>query len=253
MAGAAILCARGALRAGAGLVTAAFPESIATAFQTAVPEALTLSLPDEGGRLVDPQTADRLHERMNSADAVAIGPGLGRDPRTLGWVRSVLGSCQVPIVVDADALYALVQQDALLAALADRALLTPHPGEMAALLGSSAGEIDTGRMTATAWPTSPCPTTVLKGKPTMVRLRSGRLLLNPTGNTGLATGGSGDVLTGLLAGFIASGSPLEEAAWMAPYVHGEAADRWRRSRAERSLTPTELLDEIPYVLKEMEP
>ncbi len=252
MTGAAILCARGALRAGAGLVTLALPRSLVPIVQAAVPEALTVSLPDENGQLVDECLARTLAPFLQASDVLAIGPGLGRDPRTLALVRRLLASSASPSVIDADAVHALVEHPQLLASLSDRAVLTPHPGEMASLVGGSAESVDGHRLEAAAqFSLRGGPILILKGRPTVIALAGGPVYVNPTGNTGLATGGSGDVLTGFLAGLIAAGSRLEDAARAAPYLHGLAADRWSRSRAERSMTPSDLLDQIPFVLREV--
>jgi ADP-dependent NAD(P)H-hydrate dehydratase / NAD(P)H-hydrate epimerase len=252
MTGAAILCVRGALRAGAGLVTLALPRSLASTVQAAVPEALTVSLPDRQGQLVDERLMETLAPHLPSADVLAIGPGLGRNPRTLALVRRLLASSSSPVVIDADAVHALVEHPQLLTSLSDRAVLTPHPGEMAALITSDAETVDAHRLeTAAQFSLRGGPTLVLKGRPTVIALAGGTLYVNPTGNTGLASGGSGDVLTGFLAGLIAGGSRLEEAARAAPYLHGLAADRWSRCRAQRSMTPSDLLEELPFTLREV--
>jgi len=253
MTGAAILCARAALRAGAGRITLALPKTIASAVQRAVPEALTLPLPDRDGRLTDPGLCDRLAPTLASAQVLALGPGLSRDEGTLALVRRLLRSSQLPCVIDADALYALAGEASLCASLAGRAVITPHPGEFAALVGSDAASVDRERLSeAAAFISGPGPVLVLKGRPTLIASSSSGLVINPTGNTGLSTGGSGDVLTGLIAGLIAGGCALEDAAILGAYLHGETADRWADERAERSMTPTDALDLLPYLFKELE-
>lgn len=253
MTGAAILCARGALRAGAGLVTVALPEAIASVIQAAVPEAMTLPLPDCEGRLVDPSLLECLLPTMQGVDVIAIGPGLGRDPATLEIVRRILKAATDMLVVDADAIHALVGHDELLASISGRAILTPHPGELAALIGSIPSDVDVHRLDRVAAFIAEHRThLVLKGRPTVIGIADKSLIVNPTGNTGLATGGSGDVLTGLMAGLIAGGCSPTEAAIVAPYVHGSIADCWASARSERSLTPTDILDNLPRILKELE-
>ena len=254
MTGAAILCARGALRAGAGLVTVALPETIAPVIQAAVPEVMTLPLPDGGtGSLVGRKLLECLLPAMTDADVIAIGPGLGRREDTQDVVRQILEASESKLVIDADAIHALVGHEDIWPVIANRVVLTPHPGEFAALIGLAAGGVDRLRLDLVAeFVSKHAIHLVLKGRPTVIGLPDRSIIVNPTGNTGLATGGSGDVLTGLLAGLLAGGSSLSDAAIAAPYIHGWIADRWATTRSERSLTPSDILDELPRVLKELE-
>lgn len=253
MTGAAILCARGALRAGAGLVTMALPGTIAPAIQAAVPEATTVLLPDHRARLADANPLEQLLPAMQRADVIAIGPGLGRDPATLEIVRRIFEAADGPLVIDADAIHSLIGHDNLLASMADRVVLTPHPGEFAELIGSTPSIVDSRRLDLVAgFVAAQATHLVLKGRPTVIGLPDRSLIVNPTGNTGLATGGSGDVLTGMMAGLIAGGSSLPDAAIAAPYIHGMIADRWAVARSERSLMPSDMLEDLPGVLKELE-
>ncbi len=253
MTGAAILCARGALRAGAGLVTVALPASIGQVVQSAVPEALTVLLPDREGRLVADSLTEGLMSALKSADVLAIGPGLSRNPETMQTVRRLIETYEGSLVIDADAIHALVGHVDLLTGLADRAVLTPHPGEFAALVGGSARDVDANRMEfVRTFVGRGSPTLVLKGRPTLIGAHGRPLCVNPTGNTGLATGGSGDVLTGLLAGLIAGGSHVADAAVASAYIHGLAADRWAAEASERALTPSDVIDALPRLLKELE-
>ena len=253
MSGAAILCARGALRAGTGMVTLALPETIAPVIQAAVPEVLTVPLPDCEGRLTDPGILDHLRESLTQVDVLAIGPGLSRDPRTAEVVRCIVTAFAGRQVIDADAIHALAGQPELLASLAGRAVLTPHPGEFAALIDRAAHDVDVNRLgVAAEFASQASVVVILKGRPTVVGLPDGSVVVNPTGNSGLATGGSGDVLTGLIAGLLAGGSSIDNAAVAGPFVHGLAADRWAASFSERSFTPTDLLDILPRTLKELE-
>lgn len=253
MTGAAILCARGALRVGAGLVTVALPASIAPVIQTAVPEATTVLLPEVEGRWADTRLLDGLMAAMRRADVIAIGPGLGRAPDTLDVVRRILGAATCKLVVDADAIHALVDHAELLSSMAERVVLTPHPGEFAALVGSTASAVDRQRFALVAeFVSEQNIHLILKGRPTVIGVPDQSLIVNPTGNTGLATGGSGDVLTGMMAGLIAGGSSLAGACVAGPYLHGLVADRWAEDKAERSLLPSDILETLPRILKEME-
>jgi len=254
MTGAAILCARGALRAGAGLVTLAVPETILSVIQLAIPEAITIPLPDDDGRLVDPGILERLQPAMERADVLAVGPGLSRDPGTLELVRQIVGTFRGTLIIDADAVRAFADHSDLLSNLGERAVLTPHPGEFAVLAHSTSKYVDASRLEAVQNFVKRCPVQlVLKGRPTVVGLPDQSVIVNPTGNTGLATGGSGDVLTGVMAGLVANGSSTADAAVTAPFIHGLAADRWADEFSERSLTPSDVLEALPRILKELEP
>jgi len=252
MAGAAILCCRAALRAGAGLVTLAAPASINAVLAKALPEATTVSLPDEEGHLAgigDP----RFSQALARADVVAIGPGLSRAPATGAAVRELVSRFGGPILLDADGIAAFKESVVELRSANAPVLLTPHPGEFGELVGRSSDEVDADRLDAAgSFAREFGLTLLLKGRPTAIGLPDGTVYLNPTGNTGLATGGSGDALTGLIAGFVAGGATLEDAAILGAYVHGWTAEVYARDQAERSLTPSDLIDLLPTVLREVE-
>ncbi len=252
MSGAAILCGRGALRAGAGLVSLAVPASLASTVDTSLPEAITIPVPDRDGRL-DRIDDARLQRAMESADVLAIGPGLSQEPETLNVIRALVDRFGGPIVLDADGHYALGGQGGALPRLAGRAVLTPHPGEFGMLVGALAEDVDRSRRDhAGSFAAKHGVVLVLKGRPTAIGLPDGDIYLNPTGNDGLATGGSGDVLTGLIAGFIAGGSSLADAALIGAYVHGLASEIYGRDRAPRSLIPSDLVELVPSALREVE-
>ena len=252
MTGAAILCASAALRVGAGLVTLAAPASLDPILEAALPEAITLPLPDEDGRLSSCRD-DRFARALERADVLAIGPGLGRADATAAAVRTVVSRFAGPVVLDADGIVAFRDHVDALAAIGGRVLATPHPGELGQLIGRGADEIDADRVEAArTFARARGLSLLLKGRPTAVALPDGTVWLNPTGNAGLATGGSGDVLTGCVAGFVAGGASIEDAAILAAYVHGWAAEVYARDRAERSLLPSDLIDLFPKVLREVE-
>ncbi len=252
MTGAAIFVCRGALRVGAGLVALAIPASLDPILEVAVPEILTIPVPDTGGRL-GPAAVGALKDELARADVLAIGPGLSRSGETVKAVVSLLREFRGPCVIDADALYALSKELELLSSIGSRGLLTPHPGELAFLTGESAGSLTHDRIDATrAFVESHGVTTILKGRPTVVGLRGGDVYLNPTGNTGLATGGSGDVLTGILAGLLAGGASIADAALVGPYLHGMTAEFFASDRSERSLLPSDVIELLPRALHEVE-
>jgi len=168
-------------------------------------------------------------------------------------VLEVLKYVQIPIVIDADGLFPLASHMGLLKRVARRAILTPHPGELSWLIGRSAGEIDRDRIeVARTFAGEHEVITIVKGRPTSIGTPNGEVYLNPTGNTGLATGGSGDVLTGIVAGLLAGGASLEGAAILGTYLHGYTADLLARETAERSILPSDLIDALPLAIAEIE-
>ena len=252
MSGAVILCGRAVLRAGAGLVTLACPRSLNSILETALPEAITLPLPDRSGHLRR-RNLRLIWATLDRVDAVAIGPGLSRAAPVGTFVRTLLAQLDRPLVLDADALFHLRGHLDLLGRVAGRAVLTPHPGELSTLIGKDIETIDTDRIAiAQTFAREQGIVLVLKGRPTVIGTPEGNVCLNPTGNTGLATGGSGDVLTGLIAGFLAGGSSPSDAALLGTYLHGFTADWLARDRAERAILPSDLLDAFPFALGEVE-
>jgi NAD(P)H-hydrate epimerase len=170
-----------------------------------------------------------------------------------GFVREILSRVTVPLVIDADGLFPLASHLDLLNSLAGRVILTPHPGELARLIGRSSEEIDRDRIEVVrTFAGEHGVVLLLKGRPTAIGTPEGAVYLNPTGNTGLATGGSGDVLTGIIAGLLAGGASLADAAILGAFIHGHTADYLSRDRAERSLIPSDLIDALPLALAEVE-
>ncbi len=250
MSGAAILCARGALRAGAGLVTVACARSIQPIIATAIPEVITIGLPEEDGHLTE-ESLDPLRETIHKSDAIAIGPGLGRASSTINFIRALLNQAKTPVIVDADALFALDTK--ALQNLAKHAVLTPHPGEMSRLIGRSAEEINAERIEiARQFALKNEVVLLLKGRPTAIATPEGESTLNLTGNTGLASGGSGDVLTGMIAGLLAGGNPTSHATIIGAYLHGYVAEQLSRHTSERSIIPSDLLAVLPRTIAEVE-
>jgi len=248
MTGAAMLCCRAALRAGAGLVTLAAPGSLNPIFETTLPETITIPLP-EAVDFHEPKLADA----MSRADVLAIGPGVSRAPAMLDRMHAFLERFDGPVVIDADGLHALRVHEDLYERLASRAILTPHPGEFAALTGEVPEAIDVHRRDAAMrFAEERECVLLLKGRPTTIGLPNGSVYLNPTGNDGLGTGGTGDVLCGLIAGFAAGGASLSNAAIAGAYVHGLAAEIFAREHAARSLTASDLIDALPIALREVE-
>ncbi len=219
--GAACLAARACCRAGAGLVTVAAASALCASIETRLLEAMTWAVPDSEDRLCS-ASAPALLARAEGADALAIGPGLGRDPDTLTAVRQILDRATAPCVVDADGLMALPAWTPSSRAVR---VLTPHPGEMAALLGTSVEEVQRDRPGAVRAAAKRYDSVIiLKGAGTLVAEPSGRMAIVRAGHPGMASGGMGDVLTGIVAALLAQGMSAFDAAAAGAYAHGYAAE-----------------------------
>ncbi len=248
--GAAALAARAAMRAGAGLVTVATAASAQPVVAALLLEAMTEPVAETAARTIALKARDALHDLAARRDAVALGPGLGLDEDTQALARALVFDFEQPMVVDADALTALAGHlDRLRGARAARCL-TPHPGEMARMLGVAIADVQrdriaTARQFATAWETP----VVLKGATSVIGLPDGTVLLNPTGNPGMASGGTGDVLSGVLGAFLARG--LEPAAALAAgvYLHGLAGDVAAERLGQESLVATDVIEALPEAFR----
>ena len=248
-AGAPVLAARGAIRAGAGLVTIGLPVSIAAIPPASLPEAMTRPLPENDSGTLTAEGFEAAFEFAASADVVAVGPGLSLHPDTVGLVRRLLPRLTVPVVLDADGLNAFAGDAPSLREVGGPLVITPHPGEMARLLERPVGEVQDDRLSAArAAARLVGGVAVLKGARTVVAGPQGRAIVIPTGNPAMATGGMGDVLTGAVAALIGAGIPPFEAAASAAYLHGLAGDLAAAWRGERGLLAGEVADHIPRAL-----
>lgn len=250
MTGAVSLMGEAAYRAGAGLVSVAVPEGILPVVQTVLRETTFISLPvTDAGTVAGP--TDRLDEVVRSADAVAIGPGMTTNEETSGFIRSFVRSCPVPIVIDADALNAFAGRTAELTDRRTDTVLTPHAGEFARLAGITAADVGADRVGHARKLASDVQATVLlKGSRTVIASADGRVRINPTGGSFLATGGTGDVLTGMLAGLLARGLPPLDAATAGAYLHGIAGALAGREKGEGT-TAGDVLSRVPDSLAEV--
>ncbi len=223
MTGAAVLACEASLRAGAGLVTLGIAASLNPILEVKLTEAMTLPLPETGGGHPGLAAADTVLEWAARSDAVAVGPGLGRGPETAELLRTLVAGCRAPLVVDADGLNLLAPAGP--GTFPPHAVLTPHPGEMARLLGTDVAGVESNRV-ATAREAAArfgC-VVLLKGASTVVAAPDGRTAVNSSGSAALATGGSGDVLTGVLGACLARRLQPFEAALSAAYLHGAAGE-----------------------------
>ncbi|HLW60878.1 MAG TPA: NAD(P)H-hydrate dehydratase [bacterium] len=251
-AGAAVLAARGAIRAGAGLVTVGLPASLAAMLPAALPEAMTRALPETAAGTLSEEAGQAVIEFAAASDVVAVGPGLTTHPEVVALVRRVLPQIERPIVVDADGLNAFEGAAGLLADLPGPLVITPHPGEMARLLGRGVPDVESDRLqSARAAARLVRGIVILKGARSVVASPDGRASIIPTGNPAMATGGMGDVLTGAVAAFLGAGLPPFEAAACAAYLHGLAGNLAAAARGELGLLAHEVADEIPRALADV--
>lgn len=249
MAGAAALAGDAALRAGAGLVTIATPQSVYPIVAAKVTCCTTHPLPETPVGTFSERGAGAILELAKSFDVVALGPGLGRHEGTWRLARLLAAGIRKPMVIDADGLNALAEKPHCLRNAPAPRVLTPHPGEMARLTHLTIGEVQSSRRKVAEWVARHYRAVVLlKGHGTIVTDGT-RIRINTTGNPGMATGGTGDVLTGVLAALIGQGLSPFDAALLAAHVHGLAGDLAAREFGEVSMIATDVLDKLPEAMR----
>ena len=253
MSGAMVLAGRAAQRCGAGLLQIVVPEAIAETVDLGVIEATVW--PAKDYEVLTGDSWPVIAERLEGANACAVGPGLKQTESFLPVLKNILQETDVPVIMDADALNLISREPDLLALRKGKGnlILTPHPGEMARLCACSIAEIQENRLKiavtkAIEWGVI----VVLKGAGTIVASPDGRVFLNNTGNAGLGTGGTGDVLTGCIASWVAQGVPPLGAACMGVYLHGKAADVLKEQFGLSGFTASEIADYLPKVRREIE-
>jgi len=252
MIGAAYLAAQAALRAGAGLVRAAVPQSLQDVLAAKGTEFMTAPLPETHERTISADAVAGALELAANATAVVLGPGLSRNESTQQFVREFVARLERPLLVDADGLNALAGHRRVLGTRPAPTVITPHPGEMARLLGWSAIQVQTDRLAAVREAARGLGCiALLKGARTLVAAPQGNLLVNPTGNPGMATGGTGDVLSGMIGAFLGMGvSPLQ-AAGLGAYLHGLAGDLAAERLSMPALIAGDLLDSLPEAFRRL--
>lgn len=243
--GAPNFASRAAVRGGAGLVWLGVPESIYEICAVKNDEAMPFPLPCDGDGRLSAEAVPEVEERLEHMSCLALGPGLGRSSGVIELVQGALASSRIPTVVDADALWALSRDMSVLENAACPMVLTPHEGEFAYLGGLLNGDrISAARRFAEHWG---C-TLVLKGDGSVIAFPDGEFYVNNTGNPGMARGGSGDVLTGLMAAMLCQ-LPFREAVRAAVYLHGLAGDLAAEELGEYGMTPTDIIARLPAALK----
>lgn len=251
--GAAAMTALAAARTGAGLVTLAVPESLNPILEAKVTEAMTEPLPEESPGFLAADAIEPLLELTRGKSVLALGPGLGTRPGTIELVRNLVEKCKIPMVIDADGLNALAGEgpEILKRSRADL-LLTPHPGEMARLSGLTTDQIAANRVSAaTDFSKKFGVAVALKGYRTIVAAPDGRQFMNTTGGPHMASGGMGDILTGIAAGLVSQGLNVVDAARLGVFVHGLAADMTSEEAGPMGILASDLLQRLPGIWKKI--
>lgn len=251
--GAAKLAAMASGRSGVGLVTVGVPRSLGDVIGAGLLEAMTLPLRATKEETLSRDAVAPALEFASIKNAVALGPGLSQHPETVAFVREFVSRCPIPLVVDADGLNCLAGSVEIVAARKAETVLTPHPGEMARLTGLSTKEIQGDREgIATRFAAEWRCVIALKGAGTVVAAPNGEVFVNTTGNSGMATGGTGDVLTGLLGGLLAQGMTARDAALLGVYIHGLAGDLAARAMTQRGLIASDIVNHLGNAWRELE-
>lgn len=252
MAGACILSSLSALRSGVGLQKIALPQSIYPIVATNVYEAVFLPLKDSNSGTVDNSSLDFLLDNAQKAQSVLLGCGLSLSDDTVSFVRDFVSACTVPLLIDADGINALCMNIDVLKHTKADVVLTPHPKEMSRLCSLSVEEIQSDRAgIAQKFAREYNAVVVLKGKDTVVT-DGERVYINPTGNSGMAKGGSGDVLSGIIASLMAQGVALFEAACSGVYIHGLSGDLAAENLTKTAMLPRDIIEYIPHAFRSIE-
>lgn len=246
MAGAAIMAGKAALRCGIGLLKIAVPKSIYPVCATNILESVYYPLEETSNGVISSKNTDFLLEMCEKSSAVLIGCGLSVCDDTKNLVQSVITNCEKPLVIDADALNCICNKPEFLKNLKAPAIITPHPGEMARLLHSTPKTVNSNREnTAIDFAKKFGVVTVLKGAGTIIASPDGEVYINHTGNSGMATGGSGDVLSGIIGSLLAQGAAPINAAAAGVFLHGTIGDLAAEKLGKISMLPTDMIDMIP--------
>lgn len=246
MAGAAIMAGKAALRCGIGLLKIAVPKSIYPVCATNILESVYYPLEETSNGVISSKNTDFLLEMCEKSSAVVIGCGLSVCNDTKNLVQSVITNCKKPLVIDADALNCICNKPEILKNLKAPAIITPHPGEMARLLHSTPKTVNSNREnTAIDFAKKFGVVTVLKGAGTIIASPDGEVYINHTGNSGMATGGSGDVLSGIIGSLLAQGAAPINAAAAGVFLHGTIGDLAAEKLGKISMLPTDMIDMIP--------
>ena len=252
--GAALLCSQSAMKAGAGAVVLGIPSAVFSAVARRTLEVMPYELPSTSEGSVATSAMGSIGPKMKWADVLLIGPGLSQNPETTELIQRVISMSEKTLVVDADGLNALSKNISLLKKRKCKAvILTPHLGEFSRLISLSVEDIEKNKIEiARSFARKNGVVLVLKGAPTMIAAPDGKVFVNPTGNAGMATAGSGDVLAGVIAALVGQHNTPVQAAINGVYVHGAAGDVARDEIGEMGMLAGDIMNRIPGVLKKMQ-
>jgi hydroxyethylthiazole kinase-like uncharacterized protein yjeF len=251
MAGSGCIAAKASLRTGTGLVYIAAPSSLMNVYQSVVPEAVAIGLKDSNG-VLEEEALDVIFDMLKKCNATAIGPGISTHKSIYNIVRSIAETAKIPLVIDADALNVIAEDTGIFNKFQKDVVITPHPGEMSRLTGLEIkyiqeNRIEVAKMYASLWGV----TVVLKGARTIIADKNGEVFINPTGNSGMATAGSGDALSGIIASLIGQGVRPFEAAIAGTYIHGLAGDIAAQEKGLYGINAMDIVENIPYALNKV--
>lgn len=251
--GAAALAANSAVRAGSGLVTLAAAESIHAVLEIKTTEAMTVPLPDSGSGYLSSLAFPEIEKLLAGKAAVALGPGLDCRPGTYALVQKLVETVALPMVIDADGLNALAEDITVLKRKkSQQIILTPHPGEMSRLLGTSIPDVEAIRISvAQEFARDHDIYLVLKGARTIIASPAGKAAINGSGNPGMASGGVGDVLTGVIASLVGQGYEAWDACRLGVFIHGFAADLVAEEKGEIGMNASDILEKLPYAYNKL--
>jgi len=253
MVGAGALCSLAAMRSGAGLVTLGVPKSLNAVAQKKISNVvMTFPLEETSSQTLALSCFGQIQNAYSNYQAIALGPGLSQNPNTKKLILKIIATSPLPLVIDADALNALNGNLRILKKTRTPKILTPHPGEMARLINVKKDAIEKNRsQIAKIFAKKYRCTVLLKGHRTIVASLNGKIDINKTGNAGMATAGSGDVLTGIIAAFIGQGLSGFEAAKYGAYLHGRAGDLAAKAKTRLAMTAEDMIDYIPKAVKSL--
>lgn len=247
--GAAALCSNAAMRCGTGLVTLGIAKSLNKRIEPMVVEPMTVPLPEKDKGFLSENSIDDIMTLLEGKQALALGPGIGTQKSTVKLVKKLVEKSPVPMVIDADGLNCIADDPDVLLKKKAPAVLTPHPGEMSRLSGAAVSDIQEDRLgSACRFAERYNSILVLKGAQSIIALPDGRAFVCPTGNPGMASGGMGDVLTGMISGFCTQGFPPEDAAVCGVYIHGLCADILAEEKGAFGFLASDLVSALPETI-----
>jgi NAD(P)H-hydrate epimerase len=249
--GAAVMASQSAMKVGTGLVTIATSANAQPIIESKCLEVMVEPIIEKTDAPITEKTISRLKNLLHGKKAVAIGPGLGTSPGISNLVMRLLQMIDIPAVVDADGINIMAKDPTGSGKITAPLVLTPHPGEMARLVDKSIEEVQANRIELTAWAAKwHNRVIVLKGAHSVIADPDGSLFINPTGNPGMATGGTGDVLTGIIGGYLARGLKPFHAAILGTYIHGLSGDEAAKTNGYAALVASDIINILPQVQKQ---